>query len=89
MCSRSVIMDSQTPTDEKCVKCGSGSLNDRVNARIRGSLQMVSCKECGFVEFYTPKGGEKWGNLKAALKNTGIVLLIGIGIILVLAVING
>ena len=89
MWSRTVIMDSKTSTDEKCVKCGSDSLNDRVNARIRGSLQMVSCKECGFVELYTPKGGEKWGNLKAAVKNTGIVLLIGIGIILFLAVISG
>ena len=89
MCSTTVIMDSKTSTDEKCVKCGSDSLSDRVNARIRGSLQMVSCKECGFVEFYTPKGGEKWGNLKAAFKNTGIVLLIGIGIMLFLAVISG
>ena len=89
MCSRLVIMDSQTATDEKCVKCGSDSLTDRVNARIRGSLQMVSCKECGFVEFYTPRGGEKWGNLQAAVKNTGIVWLVGIGIMLVVAVISG
>lgn len=51
-------------SDGKCVKCGSVNLNDSINARIRGGLQMISCKECGFVEFYTPNDKEKSNNVK-------------------------
>jgi|TARA_B100001175_G_C18981826_1_gene390157 predicted nucleic-acid-binding Zn-ribbon protein len=75
-------------SDGKCVKCGSSRLNESVNARIRGGLQMISCKDCGFVEFYTPSDKEKSNNLKDGLKHTALILIIGIGFILVMAVLS-
>ena len=74
--------------DGKCVKCGSSNLNQPVNARIRGGLQMVSCKDCGFVEFYTPNDKEKSNNLKDGLKHTALIFIIGIGFILAMAVLS-
>ena len=74
--------------DGKCVKCGSSNLNQPVNARIRGGLQMVSCKDCGFVEFYTPNDKEKSKNLKDGLKHTVLISVIGIGFILAMAVLS-
>ena len=77
-----------TMSDGKCVKCGNGNLNDSINARIRGGIQMVSCKECGFVEFYTPNDKEKSNNVKDGLKHTALVFLIGIGFVLTIAVLG-
>ena len=75
-------------SDGKCVKCGSSNLNNSINARIRGGLQMISCKECGFVEFYTPNDKEKSNNVKDGLKHTALVFLIGIGFVLTIAVLG-
>ena len=72
----------------KCVKCGSSNRNESMNARIRGGVQMISCKECGFVEFYLPNGKEKSQNLKDGLKHTALVFLIGIGFVLTIAVLG-
>ena len=49
---------------------------------------MISCKECGFVEFYLPNGKEKSQNLKDGLKHTALVFLIGIGFVLTIAVLG-
>jgi len=49
---------------------------------------MISCKDCGFVEFYTPSDKEKSNNLKDGLKHTALILIIGIGFILVMAVLS-
>ena len=34
---------------------------------------MISCKECGFVEFYTPNDKEKSNNVKDGLKHTALI----------------
>ncbi|MBP65659.1 MAG: hypothetical protein CMA67_00200 [Euryarchaeota archaeon] len=73
-------------SDGVCVKCGAQSLNESLNARIRGGLQMISCKECGFVEFYLPKGKESLNNLKDGIKHTGLILLAGVGFLILLAI---
>ena len=75
-------------SDGKCVKCGSGNLNDSINARIRGGVQMISCKECGFVEFYMPNDKEMSNNVKDGLKHTAWIFLIGIGFVLTIAVLG-
>jgi predicted nucleic-acid-binding Zn-ribbon protein len=72
----------------KCVKCGSSDLTESINARIRGGVQMISCKQCGFVEFYMPNDKEKSNNLKDGLKHTALVFIIGIGFVLTLAVLS-
>ena len=69
-----------------CIKCGAQSLNESLNARIRGGLQMISCKECGFVEFYLPQGKESLNNLKDGIKHTGFILLAGVGFLILLAI---
>ena len=73
-------------SDGVCVKCGAQSLNESLNARIRGGLQMISCKECGFVEFYLPQGNESLNNLKDGIKHTGFILLAGVGFLILLAI---
>tara|TARA_B100001778_G_scaffold318982_1_gene308027 strand:- start:3026 stop:3262 length:237 start_codon:yes stop_codon:yes gene_type:complete len=75
-------------SDGKCVKCGSSDLTESINARIRGGVQMISCKQCGFVEFYMPNDKEKSNNLKDGLKHTALVFIIGIGFVLTLAVLS-
>ena len=81
-------VNKATMSDGKCVKCGSNNLSDSINARIRGGLQMISCKECGFVEFYTPNDKEKSNNVKDGLKHTALVFLIGIGFVLTIAILG-
>ena len=73
-------------SDGVCIKCGAQSLNESLNARIRGGLQMISCKECGFVELYLPQGKESLNNLKDGIKHTGFILLAGVGFLILLAI---
>ena len=49
---------------------------------------MISCKECGFVEFYMPNDKEKSNNVKDGLKHTALIFLIGIGFVLTIAVLG-